>query len=101
MKGHLTMKKILPLILILIFLSGCFSSRTIVGQGVHKTIKEEYTQWYVLWGILPLGKAGNIELNEDIVDARIYVRFTVWDSLFNVFVGPFTSVGRNTVTIEK
>ncbi|WP_372369200.1 hypothetical protein [Candidatus Uabimicrobium sp. HlEnr_7] len=96
------MKKIIPLILILILISGCFSSRTIVGQGVHKTIKEEYTQWYVLWGILPMGKAGSgIQLNEDIVDARVYVRFTAWDSLFNIFIGPFTSVGRNTVTIEK
>lgn len=96
------MKRILPLICIMMLVSGCFTSKITVGQGVHKGTVETYTQWYVLWGIVPVGKAGSgIQLNDDISDARVYVEFSAWDTLFNVFVGPFTSVGRNTVIIQK
>mgnify|MGYP001020475673 CR=1 FL=1 len=90
----------LLLLLCLVLCSGCFRHQYTMGSGFHKSSEEEiHHQWYVLWGIVPVGQDKDAGALAQSPNYQVISKFSVWDSLIHFFsVG---IVSRRTIYIQK
>ena len=101
--GRSTMKKKISLVLatlMLVVLFGCSAHTFIVGNGAKGGESVSAKQWYVLYGLIPLGNVDTKAMAGGATDYTIKARATFVDLLLGCVVGCAT-FGTRTVTIEK
>ncbi len=81
---------------------GCFVQRHDVGAGATGGERQEFNQWFVLWGLVPITQ---IEDDHEAAaagatDYTVVSEFTPLDCVINFFTS-FVTVYRKTITIEK
>ncbi len=81
-------------------LSGCFTLRHQVGSGPAGNTQVAETQWYALWGLIPLGKVDSKALAGDATNYSIVSEVTPLDWIINVFTS-YVTIYRQTVTVTK
>jgi len=91
---------LLCLIVLLVIPLGCFTHHHTIGSGPHSGQKEYHVQWYILWGILPLGDEKDGGQIAGTPNCRITSQFTPIDVIINFFTGAVT-IHRRTIIIEK
>ena len=83
-------------------LTGCYTQKFDVGTGGTTAQKQEFPQWFILYGLIPLTKIdGQVEsytAGED--NYTVTTQFTPIDCIINFFTGIVT-IGHKTVTVEK
>ncbi len=97
------MKKIIALTLIVIFIGvliGCSAHRHIIGNGAQTGEEVTARQWYILYGLIPLGEVDTKEMAGDATDYEIITKQGIVDILLNSFTGIVTVFSR-TVIVKK
>jgi predicted small secreted protein len=97
------MKKIISVFLIVVFcffLVGCYTMVHQVGKGAQGDMKVSKTQWYILWGLVPLNDANSQAMAGGATDYTIMTQMSPLDFVMNIFTGMVTVYSR-TVTVTK
>ncbi len=97
------MKKFISILVILLFAAvivSCSVNRHIIGNGPQGNATESARQWYILWGLIPLGQVDTKQMAGDATDYAIETKQGFVDILLNMFTGIVT-VSSRTVTVEK
>ncbi|MHC4591444.1 MAG: Bor/Iss family lipoprotein [Planctomycetota bacterium] len=97
------MKRWVSLVLVVAMMSmslGCYSLRHTVGSGPTTGVEVSGRQWYLLWGLVPLGREDSKDLAGDAKDYRVTTRQGFSDILINIFTGLVTVYSRS-VIVEK
>jgi hypothetical protein len=95
------MKKIAILLLIFsVLASSCMTNRHEIGEGAQLGVKKQETQWYLLWGLVPLGNVDTKKLAGNSNDYEITTTYGFLDVLANILLGPFSFQTR-TVTVIR
>lgn len=94
-------RRLLPLVAILV-LPACFSMQHTVGVGPRAPdpVVIEESQWFALYGLIPLGSTDGGRLATGAKDYRITTRFTLTDVVLTAFTSFFTFY-RQTVIVEQ
>ena len=96
-------RKILSLLIVMIFvfvIISCSAHRHIIGNGSQTGEEISSRQWYVLWGIVPLGDVDTKAIAGDATDYEIVTKQSVVDFIIGMFTGIVT-VGCRTVVVKK
>lgn len=97
--------KAMSLVLVLSMLAvstGCYSHRHVVGGYSGMGTRQEFREWYVLWGIVPIVEK-DAEVQAYVASTDSYAitwEFTPIDVIIGIFTGIVT-IGPRTVAIEK
>ncbi len=83
----LTVLVVIVLALSVVF-SGCYTMNHVVGDGSKSGTKETARQWFVLWGLVPLGKVDSKAMSGGAKDYTVKTEMSVID----VVIGIFTSI---------
>lgn len=83
-------------------LPGCFTFTHTVGRGPQTPtpLAVEETQWFALWGLVPLGPVDSAALAGTARDYRVTTKFTVVDVVISAF-SSFVTLYRQTIVVEK
>ena len=83
-------------------LSACFTFTHTVGRGPLSPtpIVTEQTEWFALWGVVPLDPVDSAQLAGPARDYRVTTKFTVVDVVISAF-SSFVTLYRQTVIVEK
>lgn len=83
-------------------LAGCYTLTHHVGNGAAPTKSTETSerQWYVLWGIVPLGKVDSHAMAAGAKDYTITSQWSFLDCIINIVAGCVT-VNCQSVTVSK
>ena len=81
-------------------LSACSAHMHKVGSGAAGTDVVTKTQWYILWGLVPLNSADTATMSAGSTNYDIKTEITVLDFVMNMFTG-FVTVYSRTVTVKK
>ena len=82
--------------------AGCYTQRFDVGTGGGGGETRQFTQWFALWGLVPITQVEQ-DVNEYTADTANYTVTTQFTPL-DILIGFFTNVvtiGPKTVTVEK
>jgi hypothetical protein len=67
---------------------GCMSAYHTVGAGATGGEMASDSQWYALWGFVPMGGAPDFRtVAGDQTNYKVYNGFTTWDVVLNFFTG--------------
>ena len=82
--------------------TGCYTQRFDVGTGGGGGETREFTQWYALWGLVPITQIeGQVEdFTADSQNYTVTTQFTPLDVLIGIFTNIVT-IGPKTVTVAK
>jgi hypothetical protein len=97
------MKRLVTLVLVLTLVlgaSGCYSLTHTVGSGPQTGVELSTRQWYILWGLVPLGAKDSADLAGGASNYRVTSEITVVDFLINIITGLVT-IQSQTVTVTK
>lgn len=97
------MRKILALTMVLVFaflLAGCFGHKHVVGNGAQTGEEVSAKQWYVLWGLIPLGDPDTNAMAGGASDYEIKTKQSFIDIVIGIFTGIVTVYPRS-VTVTK
>lgn len=83
-------------------LAACFTFTHTVGRGPQNVtpVVAEQTEWFALWGLVPLDAVDSAQLAGPARDYRVTTKFTVIDVLISAF-SSFVTLYRQTVIVEK
>lgn len=95
----LTILVVIVLALSVVF-SGCYTMNHVVGEGPKTGVKEAVRQWYVLWGLVPLGNVNSHEMAKGAKDYTVKTEMGPIDVVINIFTG-IVSVYSMTVEVSK
>jgi hypothetical protein len=96
-------KRLVSLVLVFVLLlgaSGCYSLTHTVGSGPQTGVKLSERQWYILWGLVPLGTKDSATLAGNAADYRVTTKYSVTDIILNIFTGLVTIHSR-TISVQK
>ena len=79
---------------------GCFVFHHQVGKGSQTGHEKSEGQWFILWGLVPLGKVDSHALAGSATDYTITTQFTVLDVIISAFTSWIT-IYKQTVIVEK
>lgn len=80
---------------------GCFTFTHTIGRGPNAApVVAEESQWFALWGIVPVSAVDSAKLAGPARDYRVTTKFTVIDVVISAFTS-FFSFYRQTVIVEK
>ncbi len=88
------------LVVTMLFVMGCTAHTHYIGQGAQNGETVSKRQWYILWGLVPLG---DVDTQAMAAGAQNYEIKTSWaplDILLNIFTGMVTIQSR-TVKVTK
>lgn len=97
------MKKALGLFLIALMVltfASCMTHRHIVGSGAQGFNVQSKTQWYILWGLVPLNDADTAEMAKGAANYEIRTYFGGLDFLINFLLGGFTVMSRTVLVVR-
>lgn len=80
--------------------SSCTKTAIKVGNGSQTGATETATQWYALWGIVPLGEVDTKKMVGDSQDYEYSSQISGLNLIINIILGTFTITSRD-VTIKK
>ena len=81
-------------------LSGCYSLEHRVGTGAQGGTETSKRQWYVLYGLVPLGEVESQKLASGATNYDVKSEFGILDILLNIVTGFLTITGQ-TVTVTR
>ena len=83
-------------------LPGCFTFTHTSGRGPMspQPVITRETQWFALWGVVPIKPIDSAELAGTTLDYRVTTEFTFMDALISAFTS-FVSFYRQSIVIEK
>ena len=96
----MTKRLVLLAVLVVFVLAACVTQTHVVGNGAQQGISETRGQWYLLWGILPLGDADSRDMAEGAEDYTIVTQYTFFDALVSYF-GSVITLHRRTVKVTR
>jgi len=83
-------------------MSGCYTLRHTVGTGSAGGASVSETQWYVLWGLVPLGQADSKAMAGGSSNYTVDTGMSFVDCLLSMVLNIIpTTVTRQTVTVTK
>ena len=91
-----TIKKLLIVATLVLFLSSCMSHRHVVGNGGTGNNFRGATQVYLLYGLIPLGEVDTQELADGASNYTIHTSYGFFDWLGTAILGgivAFRTVG--------
>lgn len=88
------------LALSVVFLVGCAAHTHVIGSGAKGGESVSNTQWYAVWGLVPLGMVDTKAMAGGASDYTIKTQQTFLDYFIGMFTGAVT-ICRRTVTVEK
>ena len=96
-------KKTFVLLLLSLFLSGCFTHYHTIDSGFHTGEIETHHQWYIFFGLIPVGEDKDSGKLADADKFRIIEKYSWLDSLMNLTIPGFMGFGatRRTIIIQK
>lgn len=96
-------KRLVSLVLVFTLLlgaSGCYSLTHTVGAGPQTGVKISERQWYILWGLVPLGTKDSGRIAGGAENYRVTTKIGVTDIILNIFTG-LVSIYSQTITVQK
>jgi len=78
----------------------CYTIHHRVGAGAKGDVETEKRQWYVLYGLVPLGEVESKSLAGEATDYDVQTQASVIDILLNIFTGLVTITSR-TITVTR
>jgi hypothetical protein len=97
------MKKLVTFVLVAVLMlsaTGCYSLTHTVGAGPQTGVELSTRQWYILWGLVPLGEKDSADMAGGASNYRVTSEITVVDFLLNIITGLVT-IQSQTVTVQK
>lgn len=96
------MKKIVALLLVvaMMYMVGCSAHTHVVGNGAQSAQTESATQWYILFGIVPLNTVNSKAMAAGASNYTIKTQTSFLDGLIGIFTGIVT-ISRRTVEVTK
>ncbi|MGP1455209.1 MAG: Bor/Iss family lipoprotein [Treponema sp.] len=91
---------VVVLCIITVSLSSCMTNHHTIGDGPQTGIVIEARQWYILWGLVPLGTTDTKDMVGNAPNYAIDTYYGVIDYLINCFLGPF-SIQSRTIQVIK
>ena len=92
--------RIISVVLLVMFIGSCMTNTHTIGSGPESGVEQEKKQWYVLWGLIPLGNVDTAELADNAENYEIKTYYGPLDFLVNMFLGAFSFQTR-TVVVTK
>lgn len=82
--------------------AGCYTQRFDVGAGAAGGETRQFTQWFALWGLVPITQVeDDVEsFTAGATDYTVTTQFTPLDILIGFFTNIVT-IGPKTVTVER
>ncbi len=83
-------------------LPSCFTFTHTVGRGPQSPtpVVTTQTQWFALWGLVPLDPVDSAALAGPVRDYKVTTKFTLVDVVITAF-SSFVTLYRQTVILEK
>lgn len=103
MKGGDYMKKIVSLIMVILFMCiivGCSTHLHTIGNGAQGVNEVESRQWYILFGLVPLNDTDTKEMAAGAVDYNVKTQQSALDVLMNMLT-MWVTINSRTVTVTK
>lgn len=97
------MKRVMCLVLVLALAwgsLGCYTMKHTIGTGPQTGVESSDRQWYILWGLVPLGRVDGGDIAGGAQNYRITTKIGVVDIVLNIFTGLF-SIYSQTVIVER
>lgn len=88
------------LIVGMLFVIGCAAHVHTVGKGAQGSDTMEARQWYILWGLVPVGNADTNAMAAGATDYEIKTSITPVDFIINA-IGVYVTVQARTVSVQK
>ena len=80
--------------------TGCYVMKHTVGTGPSTGTTSTDRQWFILWGLVPLGRADSAAVAGGTKNYRVTTKQGVWDIVLNLFTGLITIHSR-TIIVER
>ncbi len=85
----------------LLVVTACTTNTHVVGKGAKGTTVVEATQWYAVWGLIPIGTpADSNKMAGGAADYTITTQYTAIDIIISMFT-QYVTITRRTVTVTK
>ena len=96
------MQKLVAAILVvaMLFMVGCSVHTHVVGEGAKSARTESATQWYILFGLVPLNTVNSNAMAAGAANYTIKTQTSFIDGLIGIFTGIVT-ISRRTVEVTK
>lgn len=91
---------LIALVAVSLSMTSCYTLTHQVGSGAQSGQSVEKSQWYALWGLVPLNEVDSKRMAGDAENYTITTEHTFVDGLISVFTGIVT-ISRKTVKVEK
>ena len=78
----------------------CYTIHHTVGKGAQGGAESEKRQWYILFGLVPMGEINSKTLAHDATDYTVTTQWSIVDILLNIFTG-FVTITSRTITVER
>lgn len=86
---------------VIALLAGCMTHHHIVGNGPGPDATENTeTQWYALWGLVPLNEVDSSDMAAGASDYEIITEMSPLDAVINFFT-TYVSIVRRSVTVVR
>lgn len=95
-------KKSICFILVVCMLSlvGCFTNVHTIGTGAQSNTSTSKKQWYILFGLVPLGSVNTHQMAAGATDYEVKTQHTFVDVIIGIVTG-FVTIYPKTVTVKK
>ncbi len=90
----------MALLVCMLGMTGCYTHIHKVGSGAQGGTVEKATQWYVLWGLIPLNNVDTNAMAGGATNYEITTSHTPLDIIIGLFTGIVT-VNPKTVQVAK
>lgn len=91
---------VLVLGMILLSVSGCMTNHHVIGNGSQRDLVDTKVQWYVLWGLIPLGDVDSQEMARGADDYEINTYLSPINVIITGFLSPLT-IATRTVEVVR
>lgn len=91
---------ILLLIAVLLSVSACYTHTHVVGKGAQSGAEVSKTQWYAIWGLVPINVVNSQEMAAGAENYTVVTQQTFADSIISIITS-YITVTRQTVTVKK
>ena len=88
------------LVVVMLLMMGCAAHTHYVGQGSQTGETVSKRQWYILWGLIPLGEVDSQAMAGGAQDYEVDTVNGPLDIILNIFTGIVT-INSRTVTVTK
>ena len=99
MKKTLRLAGLVFAALLLLQVTGCMTHQHVIGDGPAGANETTETQWYALWGLVPLNEVDTHDMVDGVGDYRIETEVGPLDAVINFFTSVVTIVRRSVTVV--